>query len=183
MGGNTKLPVVECDGDIPAALNAITTESRWDLDDVHRRVEAQRARIRIQSEQLTADRVVDVVARLAANRCRVTVDAGAHMLPATMLWPVAQPNDMLISNGLSTMGFALPAAIGAALVDRSRPTVALIGDGGLLICAGELVTAVRERLPIIIVVFSDSALTLIDVTQSEGFAPIYSRIHAESPEA
>ena len=45
----------------------------------------------------------------------MTVDAGAHMFPATMLWPVREPNGMLISNGLSTMGFALPAAIGAAL--------------------------------------------------------------------
>ena len=53
---------------------------------------------------------------------------------------------MLISNGLSTMGFALPAAIGAALVDREPPVVALTGDGGLLMCAGELLTAVRERL-------------------------------------
>ena len=46
------------------------------------------------------------------------MDAGAHMFPATMLWPVGEPNGMLISNGLSTMGFALPAAIGAALLDR-----------------------------------------------------------------
>ena len=57
---------------------------------------------------------------------------------------------MLISNGLSTMGFALPAAIGAALLDRDRPVVALTGDGGLLMCAGELLTAARERLRIIV---------------------------------
>ncbi|HMD35017.1 MAG TPA: thiamine pyrophosphate-dependent enzyme, partial [Vicinamibacterales bacterium] len=66
-----------------------------------------------------------------------------------------------------TMGFALPAAIGAALVDRDRPTIALTGDGGLLICAGELLTAVRERLPIVVVVFNDAALTLIDVKQQQ----------------
>ena len=181
-------PFIECTGDIPAALEETSVgSSQWDLDDVRRRVEAQRAKIRIPSEQLTADRVVDVVAGLAADTARVTVDAGAHMLPATMLWPVAKPNDMLISNGLSTMGFALPAAIGAALVDRGerapgagggrgagapgvsggRPTVALTGDGGLLICAGELLTAVRERLHVIVVVFSDAALTLIDVKQQQ----------------
>jgi len=157
-------------GPIATALEAIGKEigpSEWDLDAVRRRVEAQRAAVRVPSEQLTADRVVDVVARLASATARVTVDAGAHMLPATMLWPVAEPNDMLISNGLSTMGFALPAAIGAALVDRARPTIALIGDGGLLICAGELLTAVRERLHVIVVVFSDSALTLIDVKQQQ----------------
>jgi len=174
-----RAPVVECASGIPAALEALTLgDSQWDFDDVRRRVEAQRARIRIPSEQLTADRVVDVVARLAADTSRVTVDAGAHMLPATMLWPVAAPNEMLISNGLSTMGFALPAAIGAALIGRGegapgvgeardRATVALTGDGGLLICAGELLTAVRERLHIIVVVFNDAALTLIDVKQQQ----------------
>jgi acetolactate synthase-1/2/3 large subunit len=157
-------------GPIATALDAIGKElgpSQWDLDAVRRRVDAQRSRVRVASEQLTADRVVDVVARLAAATARVTVDAGAHMLPATMLWPVANPNDMLISNGLSTMGFALPAAIGAALVDRARPVVALTGDGGLLICAGELLTAVREHLQIIVVVFNDAALTLIDVKQQQ----------------
>ena len=72
---------------------------------------------------------------------------------------------MLISNGLSTMGFALPAAIGAALVDRDRPVVALTGDGGLLMCAGELLTAVREKLRIITIVFSDASLSLIEIKQ------------------
>jgi len=157
-------------GEIATALESIGRElgpSQWDLDAIRRCLDAQRARIRIAGEQLTADRVVDVVARHAAATARVTVDAGAHMLPATLLWPVAEPNDMLISNGLSTMGFALPAAIGAALADPQRPTVALTGDGGLLICAGELLTAVRERLQVIVVVFSDAALTLIDVKQQQ----------------
>jgi acetolactate synthase-1/2/3 large subunit len=161
-------------GEIGTALDSIGRElgpSRWDLDDVRRRVDAQRARIRLPSEQLTADRVVDVVAKRAAATARVTVDAGAHMLPATMLWPVDEPNRMLISNGLSTMGFALPAAIGAALVDRDRPTVALTGDGGLLICAGELLTAVRERLRIITLVFSDASLSLIEIKQQARQLP------------
>jgi acetolactate synthase-1/2/3 large subunit len=112
---------------------------------------------------------------------RVTVDAGAHMFPATMLWPVAEPNGMLISNGLSTMGFALPAAIGAALIRRQSapeevaapdpPVVALTGDGGLLMCAGELLTAVRERLHIVIIVFADASLSLIDIKQRHRQLP------------
>jgi len=53
-----------------------------------------------------------------------------------LIVPISSPNGMLVSNGLSTMGFALPAAIGAALLDRERPVVALTGDGGLLMCAG-----------------------------------------------
>jgi acetolactate synthase-1/2/3 large subunit len=86
------------------------------------------------------------------------------MFPATTRWPIASPGGMLISNGLSTMGFALPAAIGAARVDAT-PVVALTGDGGLLMCAGELLTAVRERLRIIVIVFADASLSLIEIKQ------------------
>jgi acetolactate synthase-1/2/3 large subunit len=78
---------------------------------------------------------------------------------------------MLISNGLSTMGFALPAAIGAALVDRSRTVVALTGDGGLLMCAGELLTAARERLRVITVVLNDASLSLIEIKQQARRLP------------
>jgi acetolactate synthase-1/2/3 large subunit len=87
------------------------------------------------------------------------------MFPATMLWPVSHPNDMLISNGLSTMGFAVPAAIGAATADPAKAVVALTGDGGLLMCVGELLTAVREKLRIIVIVFNDASLSLIEIKQ------------------
>ena len=127
---------------------------------------AQRSRVSIPSEGLAAYRVVQVVAEGLAGHCgRVTVDAGAHMLPATMFWPVHEPSQLLISNGLSTMGFALPAAIGAAQIDRTHPVVALTGDGGLLMCVGELLTAARLKLRVIVVVFSDESLSLIEIKQ------------------
>jgi acetolactate synthase I/II/III large subunit len=119
---------------------------------------------------LAPDRVVEIVAT-AFPAARVTVDAGAHMFPATLLWPVAEPRAMLISNGLSTMGFALPAAIGAASIGGGPPVVALTGDGGLLMCAGDLLTAARERLRIVVVVFNDAALTLIDIKQRQRSQP------------
>jgi thiamine pyrophosphate-dependent acetolactate synthase large subunit-like protein len=98
------------------------------------------------------------------------------MLPATLLWPIDEPSGLLISNGLSTMGYALPAAVGAALLDRDRPVVALTGDGGLLMCAGELLTAVRERLRIIVIVFNDASLSLIEIKQqARRLDPLASR--------
>ena len=57
------------------------------------------------------------------------MDAGAHMFPVMSLWPVNEPNGILISNGLATMGFALPSAIGAALLDKtnqSSPSPAMV---------------------------------------------------------
>jgi acetolactate synthase-1/2/3 large subunit len=166
--------------DVPSGMQLIgelLPPARWDLDAVHRMFVAERQRLCPESAQLSAHRVVQIAADAAATRARVTVDAGAHMFPATMLWPVSEPNGMLISNGLSTMGFALPAAIGAALVEREGApgaihdhdgaVVALTGDGGLLMCVGELLTAVRERLRVITIVFSDASLSLIDIKQQQ----------------
>ena len=138
--------------------------SAWALDRVAYVQSSTRRATDIPTPGLSAQQVVDVAAGLLAADCRVTVDAGAHMLPATLRWPVRDPAGMLISNGLSTMGFALPAAIGAALIDRA-PVVALTGDGGLLMCAGELLTAARQRLPVITVVFNDASLSLIEIKQ------------------
>jgi acetolactate synthase I/II/III large subunit len=147
-------------------VEALAAPAAWDRARVRWHLDEQRWQIDVPAAGLSAQRVVQVAAaRLAGAAARVTVDAGAHMFPATALWPVSCPNGMLISNGLSTMGFALPAAIGAALLDRSRPVVALTGDGGLLMCAGELLTAAREKLRIITIVFSDASLSLIEIKQ------------------
>jgi acetolactate synthase-1/2/3 large subunit len=146
-----------------AMLEAALPPSDWDAKRIAAHLEHCRRAADIATDGLSAQRVVDVVAA-AAGDCRVTVDAGAHMFPATIRWPVREPTDLLISNGLSTMGFALPAAIGAAYVDRRR-VIALTGDGGLLMCAGELLTAARERLPVVTVVFNDASLSLIEIKQ------------------
>jgi acetolactate synthase-1/2/3 large subunit len=160
--------VPECIGLIERALSP----SGWNSRRVRELVDDQRRRFNVPGAGFTAQRVVEIAAsRLALVAGRVTVDAGAHMFPVTTLWPVREPNGMLISNGLSTMGFALPAAIGAALVDRARPVVALTGDGGLLMCAGELLTAVREGLRIITIVFSDASLSLIEIKQQARRLP------------
>ena len=93
----------------------------------------------------------------------VTVDAGAHFLVIMPTWPVWRPLDLLISNGLATMGFALPAAIGAALARPCRPVMCLVGDGGLGMTLAELETVARLDLDITVVVFNDSTLSLIDI--------------------
>jgi acetolactate synthase I/II/III large subunit len=110
------------------------------------------------------------VVALAAASCReagraprVAVDAGAHMFPCTTFWPAERPGDLLISNGLATMGFALPAGIAAALHDPARGALAFTGDGGLLMALGELATAVVLGVKLAIVVFNDATLSLIDI--------------------
>jgi acetolactate synthase-1/2/3 large subunit len=161
-------------------LGAELEPTDWDAAWIRSEADAARAAVAgalpaSQTSAPTAQDVVLAAARLLAGRARVTVDAGAHMFAAMSLWPAASPNEILISNGLSTMGFALPAAMGAALVDRApaaaissvRPVVAFTGDAGLLICAGELATLARERLPVIVVVFNDASLSLIEIKQQQ----------------
>jgi len=102
---------------------------------------------------------------------RVSVDAGAHMFSATTFWPCHAANDLLISNGLASMGYALPAAIASALHEPDRPAIAFTGDGGLLMCLGELATAVEQRCKVITIVFNDGALSLIDIKQQSRHLP------------
>jgi acetolactate synthase-1/2/3 large subunit len=155
-------------GDVSAGVHRVAAVLRPAVNRTRRT--APFATMSSSAAGLAPGRVVELVAAVFAD-ARVTVDAGAHMFPATGLWPVGEPAGLLISNGLSTMGFALPAAIGAAMVDQRERSggqvVALTGDGGLLMCAGELLTAAREQLPIVIVVFNDAALTLIDIKQRQ----------------
>lgn len=117
---------------------------------------------------LTPLDVVRLAASAVPDETRVTVDAGAHFLAIMPFWPALEPKQVLISNGLATMGYALPAAIGAALARPENPTLCLVGDGGLGMTLAELETVARLDLPITIVVFNDSALSLIEIKQQTG---------------
>ncbi len=77
----------------------------------------------------------------------------------------------LVSNGWSSMGFAIPAAIAAKLVQPDRPVVACMGDGGFLMMVGEIATAVRLKLPVVFVVLRDDYLSLIRVKQNRRKFP------------
>jgi acetolactate synthase-1/2/3 large subunit len=105
--------------------------------------------------------IVEAAGKAFPQNTRITVDAGAHMMPVLHLWSSLEPNSTLVSRGLATMGFALPAAIASAIVEPDRPVVAFTGDGGLMMCASELATAVQRKCKLVVVVFNDSCLTLI----------------------
>lgn len=111
--------------------------------------------------------LVDTVSAAIPPDAIVTVDAGAHFLAIMPLWPVAEAFDLLISNGLATMGFAVPAAIGAAVARPGRPVVAFVGDGGLGMSMAEVETIGRLALPITVVVFNDASLSLIEIKQGD----------------
>ncbi len=118
--------------------------------------------------EITPQDVIDAVCAVAPENARISVDAGAHMLGVMAFWEASRANDVLISNGLATMAFALPAAIAAALHEPDRPVIAFTGDGGLAMCLGELATAAQESVNLTVVVFNDSALSMIGVKQASS---------------
>jgi len=115
--------------------------------------------------RLTPQDVVITAREIAPAQAIATVDSGAHMLAVMPLWLVDEPQRLLISSGLATMGYALPAAIGAALCSPGVPVIAVTGDGGLGMTLMEIETAVRLGLRVIVIVFNDSALSLIKIKQ------------------
>jgi len=131
------------------------------LDAVRRLTEAAAA----GPGKLAPQRVAAIVRAHAPPDTVATVDAGAHMLVTMPLWEVTRPRRLLISSGLATMGFALPAAIAAACCAPGSPVVAFTGDGGLGMTLAEIETAVRLRLPVVVIVFNDAALSLIKIKQ------------------
>jgi acetolactate synthase-1/2/3 large subunit len=102
-----------------------------------------------------------------------TCDAGASRLLVVQKWQAYGPREFLTSNGLGSMGFAIPGALAARLAHPTRPVVAFTGDGGFLMALAELQTSVRESLPIIVVVFDDQEIALIRVKQEIKQIPVY----------
>jgi acetolactate synthase-1/2/3 large subunit len=95
----------------------------------------------------------------------LALDSGLHQQLARHHFTVLHPGSLLVPADFQSMGYAIPAAIGAKLADPSRPVVALLGDGGLAISGLELLTAAREGLALTVVVFSDGYLNLIRLQQ------------------
>jgi acetolactate synthase I/II/III large subunit len=103
----------------------------------------------------------------------VACDVGSHKLLLGQFWRTYEPGTFLVSNGLSGMGFGIPAAVGAQLAYPDRPVLAAVGDGGMLMMLHNLGLIRELNLPIIIVVFSDSSLSLIRVSQHRRGFPRY----------
>ncbi len=149
----------------------------WDREELARLRTAYRARIAYPTVAgISPDFLIDSLQQFGGGQidgkpARLAVDAGAHMFPTLARWMADAPLGVLKSNGLSTMGFALPAAIASALHEPDRPAVAVTGDGGMMMCLGELATAVERKLDVTVVVLNDAMLSLIDVKQRKQQRP------------
>lgn len=96
-------------------------------------------------------------------------DVGAHKMWMARMYHTAKPDTCLISNGLASMGVAVPGAIAAKMVYPERSIVAVCGDGAFLMTSAELETAVRLNLPIVILLWRDDGYGLIEWHQMKKF--------------
>lgn len=129
---------------------------------------------------LNPAQVLDVVEEVKGDAI-VTIDTGAMRIAANHILRMDAVNAVLQSNGLGTMGYALPAAIGAQLAEPDRRVLALVGDGGALMLLGELSVAQALALPVVVLVFVDRALALIELKQARmGHAPV--GVHLQPPD-
>ncbi|MFC7586409.1 acetolactate synthase large subunit [Nonomuraea antimicrobica] len=156
-------------GDISRSLHALG-------DAVHRRFEINgtgeriRRMVREELEQgrsesgfpLSPRRVVADVRAAMGREDIVLADTGAVKMWMARMYPTYEPNTMLVSNGLSAMGFAVPGALAAKLAHPRRRVLAATGDGAFLMNSQELETAVRERIPFVVLVWVDGAYGLIE---------------------
>ncbi|HET7390078.1 MAG TPA: acetolactate synthase large subunit, partial [Nitrososphaeraceae archaeon] len=99
----------------------------------------------------------------------VISDVGAHKLWIAKVYDTFSPNTCLITNGFCSMGFALPGAIAAQLARPNQKVVAMCGDGAFLMNVQEIETAVRLKLPIIIIVWCDCDYGMISLKQIDEF--------------
>ncbi len=152
-------------GEIVDRLLPHTDRSRWSAAEIAALHQDLRDRLRLAGQGHTAESIAEALNEVAPEGCRFTIDAGAHMFAVMARLEASEAFGVLKSNGLSTMGFALPAAIAAALEQPARPVAAIIGDGGMMMCLAELATAVERQLPLVVLVANDAALALIDVKQ------------------
>jgi acetolactate synthase-1/2/3 large subunit len=125
------------------------------------------------TSSFSAHAAIDAVRRALPREGILAFDVGAHTHQIASQWTAHLPKTFLITNGWSSMGFGLPAAIAAKLARPELPAVCLIGDGCFQMTCGEVATAKRLGLTLPIVVLDDRWLALIKVKQIRRQFPLY----------
>ncbi|WP_157246762.1 acetolactate synthase large subunit [Nonomuraea typhae] len=156
-------------GDISRSLDALgaAVDRRFTLNGTGEKI---RTLIQEELEQAGAEdafpmsprRVVADIRAAMGRKDIVLADTGAVKMWMARMYPTYEPNTMIVSNGLSSMGFSVPGALAAKLAFPERKVLAATGDGAFLMNSQEIETAVRERIPMVVLVWVDDAYGLIE---------------------
>ncbi len=164
------LPVVECIADVSASLWELNQrlekedtnfDTEW-FGPIRTRIREDIASYDLQEgEPFTIPGALNEVRRVLDDYGLLISDVGSHKMWIARNFPTYVPNGCIISNGLASMGIALPGAVAASLVDPNRQVVAVMGDGGFLMNSQELETAKRLGVNFTAIILNDNDYGLI----------------------
>jgi len=167
-------PEVECIGDVAALLERLQSvyqgHSDWtqaQVSELRRRVTAAiTPTVAASSVGLSPYHLMAALREALPQEAIATTDVGAHKMLMAQAWQTLHPRTFLVSNGLSAMGYGVPAALAAALLHPQQPVIGVIGDGGFAMMVQELETARRMGVTPLLVVLCDRSLAVIKVAQA-----------------
>jgi acetolactate synthase-1/2/3 large subunit len=137
---------------------------------------------RPENGRLTGPQVVDAIYRQTGGEAIVVTDVGQHQMWAAQYYSLDHPRRLVTSGGLGTMGFGLPAAIGAQVAAPDREVWAVVGDGGFQMTLHELATAIQEDLPVRIAVCNNGYLGMVRQWQEMFYGGRYESTQLLNPD-
>ncbi|HHA1274121.1 TPA: acetolactate synthase large subunit [Enterobacter mori] len=169
--GKIKQPHVAIQGDVAEVLaqlipqTAATDRADWRqlVADLQREFPGA---IPTEGDPLSHYGLINAVAACVGDSAIITTDVGQHQMWTAQAYPLNRPRQWLTSGGLGTMGFGLPAAVGAALANPDRKVICFSGDGSLMMNIQEMATAAENQLDVKIILMNNEALGLVHQQQS-----------------
>ncbi|KPJ78322.1 MAG: acetolactate synthase [Deltaproteobacteria bacterium SG8_13] len=177
LDGSTHTLACELVGDMNPTLQRLAdldpVENLWDLKALAERRREMFAELAPQKDSFGPKAVLDILRQALPEDGVMTCDVGAHLHLIGQQWRTPAPDLQLMTNGCSSMGFAIPAAIAAKLSRPDQQACAVVGDGGFLMTVGEVATAMRLHLHIVFILITDNHLSLIRIKQANKTYPYY----------
>ncbi len=135
-----------------------------------------------KSGMLKMGEVVNLLSEKTKGQAIICSDVGQHQMMAARYYKFVLPDSHITSGGLGTMGFGLPAAIGAKIGSPDREVVCIVGDGGFQMTLQELGTIAQESLPVKIIILNNNYLGMVRQWQQLFFDNRYSFVNLENPD-
>lgn len=134
------------------------------------------------SDELRMDLVIDLLSQKTNGNAVIVTDVGQHQMMAAQFYQYNQTKSNVTSGGLGTMGFALPAAIGAKMANPEKQVIAIIGDGGFQMTLQELGTIMQNNIGVKIIILNNGYLGMVRQWQQMFFEKRYSFTDIQSPD-
>lgn len=132
-------------------------------------------------EEILPQKIIQKTWEITGGNAIITTEVGQHQMWAAQFFPIEKPRTFITSGGLGTMGFGLGAAIGAAIAKPGTTVVNIAGDGSFHMNLMELVTAVKNKLPVKVLVMNNNVLGMVRQWQRMFYDKRYSQTTLERP--